>query len=419
MRRVDLASTGGRRRHGVNRRRIGRVDCAGARSSVLSHDGFSPLIHPEAIAAIRDLGVSRGFDVESTEDPTWFTAASLARFRAVVFLSSSGDVLDAAQERAFESFIRAGGGFVGVHVHAATDTEYDWPFYQRLVGAAFSKHAAGTPLGRVRVVDGSHLSTSHLPETWERSDEWYLLRETPIVFPEVHVLLELDEDSAPLAPEFRMGGRHPVSWYQAYAGGRAFTTTLGHTEENFAEPLFRQHLSGALVWAATGARDPKRLAHDFDGVSEAGRWRAHGTPFAFDLDLTKSALSMFDKNGVNQHVTREGVTLPAGSPYSIDTLFTIPRVSRNGARDELNSSASISTCRARAEAGTTATPARESPDAETATSPALCATGLEVDDVDGIVRKHRSMCSCACAPVGAILYDWRRGLSYPDRRRPG
>ena len=95
--------------------------------------GFRHASIPDGIAAIRTLGAARGFVVEATEDPAQFRDENLKRFNAVVFMSTTGDVLDSTQQAAFQRYIRGGGGYVGVH--SATDTEYDWPWYGQLVGA--------------------------------------------------------------------------------------------------------------------------------------------------------------------------------------------------------------------------------------------------------------------------------------------
>src|SRR3954464_13476976 len=125
------------------------------------------------IAAIRKLGQENGFAVDATEDASAFSSKNLARYRAVVFLSTTGDVLDAAQQDDFERYIQAGGGYVGVH--AATDTEYDWPWYGRLAGAWFNGHPGNPNVrqGTFRVLDKRHPSTEGLPDTWQRTDEFY------------------------------------------------------------------------------------------------------------------------------------------------------------------------------------------------------------------------------------------------------
>ena len=194
----------------------------------------------DGAAALRQLGAARGFSVDTTGSAGRFTDAGLAPYAAVVFLNTSGDVLGADAEAAFERYVRAGGGYVGVH--AASDTEYEWPFYEALVGAYFASHPAVQPAA-VDVVDRAHASTRDLPARWERTDEWYTFRAAP---EHVRVLATLDERTY----EGGTVGSHPVAWCHERLGGRAWYTAMGHTAESYAEPLFRAHLAGGVLWAA-------------------------------------------------------------------------------------------------------------------------------------------------------------------------
>ena len=205
--------------------------------------GFRHASIPDGIAAIRTLGAARGFVVEATEDPTQFRDDNLKRFNAVVFMSTTGDVLDSAQQAAFERYIRDGGGYVGVH--SATDTEYDWPWYGQLVGAYFKRHPQIQD-ARVDVRDKSFIATKCLPAVWNRRDEWYDFRAAPPA--DATILLTLDEKSYQGGT---MGDFHPLSWYHRYDGGRAFYTELGHTSESYADPLYLEHLLGGVLWAST------------------------------------------------------------------------------------------------------------------------------------------------------------------------
>ena len=195
---------------------------------------------PAAVEAVRQLGEAGGFDVDATEDAAVFTDDRLADYAAVVFLLTTGDVLDADQEAAFERFVRAGGGYAGVH--SASDTEYDWPFYGELVGAYFASHPP-VQAGQVDVV-AAHPSTAPLPERWAWTDEWYAFRERP---QNVRVLMRVDESTYEGGT---MGGDHPVAWAHEALGGRAWYTALGHTAEGYADSLFRAHLLGGLRYAA-------------------------------------------------------------------------------------------------------------------------------------------------------------------------
>ena len=195
------------------------------------------------IAAVRKLGQENGFAVDATEDAGAFTSKNLARYSAVVFLNTTGDVLDAAQQDDFERYIQAGGGYVGIH--SATDTEYDWPWYGRLAGAWFNGHPNNPNVrkGTFRVLDKSHPSTEGLPDRMEREDEFYNFKS---IDPTVHVLVDIDEKSYEGGTN---GDRHPMSWYHDFDGGRAWYTNMGHTEATFSEPLFLQHLRGGLRYA--------------------------------------------------------------------------------------------------------------------------------------------------------------------------
>jgi type 1 glutamine amidotransferase len=193
------------------------------------------------IAAVRALGTANNFAVDATEDAAAFTTTNLARYAAVVFLNTSGDVLEASQRTAFESYIGGGKGYVGVH--GAADTEYDWPFYGDLVGAYFQQHPAIQP-ARVVVEDRAHAATAHLGPDWTRTDEWYSFRTNPR--PSVHVLASLDESS------YSGGGMddHPITWCRIAGGGRAFYTGFGHTVESYADQDVRAVLLGGIRWAA-------------------------------------------------------------------------------------------------------------------------------------------------------------------------
>jgi cytochrome c len=197
---------------------------------------------PAGIAAIRQLGASRGFSVEASEDSGTFTDESLARFKAIVFLSTTGDVLNAAQQGVFERYIRRGGGFVGLH--SATDTEYDWPFYGALVGAYFAGHP-DIQSATIRIEDVSHPAAASLPREWMRRDEWYNFRRNPRG--SVNVIATLDERTYTGGS---MSSDHPIMWSHTYEGGRSFYTAGGHTHESFAEPSFVDHLGRAILWAA-------------------------------------------------------------------------------------------------------------------------------------------------------------------------
>jgi cytochrome c len=207
--------------------------------------GFRHDSIPQGIAAIEALGAEHGFAVDSTEDADRFSDAVLARYKVVVFLSTTGDVLDTGQKAAFERYIRSGGGFVGIH--SASDTEYGWPWYGRLVGAWFASHPQIQP-ATVHIANPDHPSMRGLPTAWERTDEWYNFRSNPRGA--VQVLATLDEATYSGGA---MGADHPMTWCQTFDGGRSWYTAMGHTKESYDEPLLRLHLLGGIESAAAVA----------------------------------------------------------------------------------------------------------------------------------------------------------------------
>jgi type 1 glutamine amidotransferase len=207
--------------------------------------------------AITQLGARRGFRVDATEDPTAFTDSNLAKYDVVIFLCTTGDVLNDTQQAAFERYIEAGNGYVGIH--SASDTEYGWAWYGGLVGAYFRDHPGVAGVNQqfqtatINVEDPKTPATRGLPARWTREEEWYNFRTNPRH--SVHVLLSVDESTYnPRGYSVPGGsppmGDHPIAWCHRYDGGRAFYTALGHKGEYWSEPLVLSHVLGGILMAA-------------------------------------------------------------------------------------------------------------------------------------------------------------------------
>lgn len=204
--------------------------------------GFRHGSIPDGIAVITALGQAYGFSVNATEDSSVFTNDQLVQYSVVVFLNTTGDILDANQQAALQNFIHNGGGFVGVH--SATDTEYNWSWYGQLVGTYFADHPP-IQTATVRVQNTAHPSTQLLPGLWTRTDEWYNFRGQPVAG--ISILAEVDETTYSGGS---MGAHHPITWCHEFEGGRSWYTAMGHSSESFTEPLFQKHLLGGILWAA-------------------------------------------------------------------------------------------------------------------------------------------------------------------------
>lgn len=202
-------------------------------------NGFRHSSIEKGVATLVRLGAAHNFEVTQTEDSLQFNTANLKKYQLVIFLNTTMDVLGDAEEAAFEGYIRGGGSFMGIH--AAADTEYEWPWYGKLVGAYFISHPKQQD-AVIEVVDHNHPATEHLASTWTHFDEWYNFKD---INPNVHVLMKLDESSYEGG---KNGNDHPIAWYHEYDGGRAFYTGLGHTEDSYDDQNFRQHLVGGIEY---------------------------------------------------------------------------------------------------------------------------------------------------------------------------
>ncbi|CAM3893725.1 ThuA domain-containing protein [Kibdelosporangium persicum] len=243
--------------------------------------GFRHDSIPEGIAAIQQLGQQNNFEVFTTEDAGAFTDANLSQYAAVVWLSTTGDVLNAEQQSAFERYVNGGGGYVGVH--AASDTEYDWPWYGKLVGAYFKSHPHNQN-ATVKIEDTTHPSTAGLPASWQRFDEWYNYRTNPRK--DVRVLATLDEST--YSPGADAMGDHPIAWCHGQERGRSWYTGGGHTKESYGEENFRKHLLGGIQYAA-GVKEadcsPSQapVDADFDVITLAKGKEKTGEPMALSV----------------------------------------------------------------------------------------------------------------------------------------
>jgi type 1 glutamine amidotransferase len=245
--------------------------------------GFRHDAIPAGIQAIQSLGTANSFTVTATEDAAAFTTANLGQYEAVVFLSTTGDVLNAAQQTAFESYIRGGGGYVGVH--AAADTEYDWPFYGQLAGAYFASHPAIQSVVS-RTEDRAHPATAHLPRTWTRTDELYNYRTNPRT--EAKVLATLDESTYSGGS---MGADHPITWCKTIGGGRSFYTGWGHTQESYVDAAFRAQLLGGIRYAAKRAHADCRPETGYTALYDGATtgWQQSGPGAFTNTDATLSS----------------------------------------------------------------------------------------------------------------------------------
>jgi cytochrome c len=262
--------------------------------------------------ALEKMGKEKGFSVSFTEDAIQFSELNLKKFNTVIFLNTTGDVLNNEQQAVFERYIQAGGGYVGIH--AATDCEYDWTWYNQLAGAWFLDHPMPNNVQKgTFLVTQKNEFTAGMPDTFERADEFYSFKN---ISPSIKVVLKIDEKSYVGG---KNGDNHPISWYQEFQGGRSFYTAMGHTDETFSETLFLNHLYAGIKYTA-GGDTPKPL--DFTKARpEENRF----TKVVLEEKLDEpTELSVLDKDRV-LFIQRKGeVRLYNNQTKTLKTIAKIP-----------------------------------------------------------------------------------------------
>jgi type 1 glutamine amidotransferase len=207
------------------------------------------------VLAIQQLGIKNHFDVVLQESPTYITDKNLEQFKVIIFLNTTGDILDSAAQKVMERFIQSGKGYVGIH--SASDTEYDWDWYNRLVGRMFHIHPA-IQTAKLNVVDSTFPGIMGFAQAGLWTDEWYEFG--PEKVNDLKYILSIDENSYDPKAQWGekkglgMGKLHPVAWYHNFDGGRSFYTALGHVPAVFGNPIFLNHLYAGIYWAATGKK---------------------------------------------------------------------------------------------------------------------------------------------------------------------
>jgi type 1 glutamine amidotransferase len=207
------------------------------------------------VIALKEMAARNFFDAVLMEDPGSFNDKALEQFQVVIFLNTTGDIFKPEQQKALEKFIQSGKGFVGIH--SASDTEYDWEWYTKLVGRMFHIHPV-IQTAKLQVLDAAFPGLQGLGGGKLWTDEWYEFSEAKTN--DLHTVLAVDETT--YNPKVQWGAKkgegmgkvHPIAWYHNYDGGRSFYTALGHIPTNFSNEAFLNHLYAGILWAATGRK---------------------------------------------------------------------------------------------------------------------------------------------------------------------
>ena len=205
---------------------------------------------PASVEAIKKLGAENHFGVDVSDRPADFTEANLKKYKAIIFDNTNNEIFENDEQKAaLQQYIRAGGGFVGIH--SASGSMRNWPWFWSVLGGKFSRHARMQTF-TVRVKDRTDISTAHFPPTFQWTDEFYYVDH---MAEGLHVLLagdlvHLDDPGKEKYPGKKFGDEFPLAWRHQLDGGREWYTALGHQKEHYSDPMFTRHLLGGILWAA-------------------------------------------------------------------------------------------------------------------------------------------------------------------------
>ena len=209
----------------------------------------------DGVAAIKELANRNYFDVQWHQDAITINDKYLENFQVLIFLSTTGDIFKEEEQKAIEKFIQSGKGYVGIH--AASDTEYDWPWYTKLVGRMFNIHPV-IQTAKLQVTANKFPGLQGFSNDVLWTDEWYEFK--PETTTGLNDILAVDESTYNPNVQWGekkgkgMGNFHPVSWYHNYDGGRSFYTALGHLPAIYTNQAFLNHIYAGIFWAATGKK---------------------------------------------------------------------------------------------------------------------------------------------------------------------
>ncbi|MBL7111253.1 MAG: ThuA domain-containing protein [Bacteroidales bacterium] len=228
------------------------VSCSESQKKVLIYtrngEGYIHDNIKASVKALEEICQELGIATEVSESAELITREYLGRFDAIIFSNSNNDAFTSdEQRRVFQEYCRSGKGFAGIH--SACGSEREWPWFWSLLGGKFYRHPSMQPFD-IKIIDGNHPSTVHLPDPWKWEDECYYIHH---LNPDIHILIAADlttvEDEQRVEfPGTVFGDYFPLAWCHEFDGGRQWYTALGHKPEHYDDPLFREHLKGGIIW---------------------------------------------------------------------------------------------------------------------------------------------------------------------------
>lgn len=195
--------------------------------------------------AMTELGISSGlFRVDCTQDVAKdFTKEALDSHDIVLFYTTGElPIPDDVKDYFFNTWLKQKGhGFIGTH--SAADTYHKYQPYWDMIGGTFNGHPWNSnEKVTITVHDTQHPVSKPWGEEFEITDEIYQFKNWQ---PEkVHVLMSLNMAKCRLKKPYHV----PIAWVKEYGEGKAMHMSLGHREDVWTNPKYRESLLGGIKW---------------------------------------------------------------------------------------------------------------------------------------------------------------------------
>ncbi|MDF7823100.1 ThuA domain-containing protein [Pontiellaceae bacterium B12227] len=220
-------------------------------------EGFVHKNIPLAVDALKMLGEETGaYTADDTKELDAFTDQGLAKYDAILFMSTTKLDPTPEQRAALLKFIRSGKGIIGIH--AATDNFYKWEEGAKIMGGLFCGHpwTAGCTV-QMKLDEPDHpINECFHGESFKVKDEIYQFKD-PYSRENQRVIVSLDMDD----PDTKAvkGGKPDkvtrtdddfgVTWVRKEGKGRVFYCSMGHNHHIFWDARILQHYLAGIQYA--------------------------------------------------------------------------------------------------------------------------------------------------------------------------
>lgn len=201
----------------------------------------------QAIPFFKAMAQRDNFDFKATTDWDQMNSKVLSQYQVVLWLDDAP--AKPAQRKAFESYMKHGGAWLGFHIAGYMSSRQAWPWFADFLGTVFSGNSWPPLPAKVDIDDLSHPTMRGLPATYlSPANEWYSWKPDLRSNPDIRVLMTLDPSNFPLGFKNTLvpGDDIPVVWTNTKY--RMIYANMGHGNKILTSPQQNKFFENALLW---------------------------------------------------------------------------------------------------------------------------------------------------------------------------